>query len=78
MRKELNSDSLVSVNGGRYVINGNKHQIAFRDAKQVFKISESVSDYDVMKVCDSFIGVYSTEEEYDNACINELKSRGWI
>lgn len=78
MRKELNPDSLEAVNGGRYVINGDKHQIAFRDVRQVFKINESVSDYDVMEVCDSFVGKYATEEEYDNACINALKSRGWI
>ena len=78
MRKELNAESLENVNGGRYIINGNTHQIAFRDAKHVYKISANVTDYQVMELCDSFIGKYSTEVEYDNACIAALKSKGWI
>ena len=78
MREELNMENLEAVHGGRYIINGNKHQIAFRDAERVFKISPSVSDYQVMELCDSFIGKYATEAEYDNACIAALKSKGWI
>lgn len=78
MRKELSPENLQSVNGGRYIINGNTHQIAFRDAKHVYNLSDECDDYEVMRVCDSFIGQFSTEEEYDNACIAELRSRGWI
>ena len=77
MREELNVENLESVNGGRYVINGNTHQVAFRDAKQVFKL-KNCSDYQAMELMDSFIGKYSTEVEYDNACINALKAKGWI
>ena len=36
MRKELNNENLETVAGGRYVINGNTHQIAFRDARKIF------------------------------------------
>ena len=78
MREELNMDNLESVTGGRYVINGNLHKIAFRDAKMVFQLSPNCNDYEVMAACDSLIGKYSTEEEYDNACIALLQSKGWI
>ncbi len=78
MREELDIDILDAVTGGRYVINGNTHQIAFRDARKVFKLTESADEYDVMRLCDSFIGKYATEEEYDNACIAALQAKGWI
>ena len=78
MREEINLENLESVNGGRYVINGNKHQIAFKDAQKVFKLAASADEYEVMRLCDSYIGKYSTEKEYDNACINALKAKGWI
>lgn len=78
MREELNEEMLEDVNGGRYIVNGNRHQIAFRDAKKVFKLSASADEYEVMRLCDSFIGKYATEEEYDNACINALRAKGWI
>ena len=78
MREELNVEQLDSVNGGRYIINANKHQIAFRDAKKVFKLTESADEYEVMRLMDSFIGKYSTEVDYDNACIEALRSKGWI
>ena len=78
MRKELDIENLESVNGGRYVINGNLHQVAFRDARQVFKLSDSCDEYEAMRLMDSFIGKYATEQEYDNACIEALRARGWI
>ena len=78
MRKELNNENLETVAGGRYVINGNTHQVAFRDAKQVFKLSDTCDEYDAMRLMDSFVGQYATEEEYDNACIAALRANGWI
>lgn len=75
MIKELNINELDSVVGGRYVINGNK--VAFRDANKVFSL-KNCSDYQAMELMDSLIGKYNTEEEYDNACIAALQSRGWI
>ena len=78
MREELNFDDMDKVTGGRYIINGNTHQIAFRDARRVFKLSDSCNDYEVMAACDSLIGKYNTEQEYDNACIALLQSKGWI
>ena len=54
------------------------HQIAFRDVQQVFKLSPDCNDYEVMAACDSLIGKYATEQEYDNACIALLQSKGWI
>lgn len=78
MREQVNEEMLDQVNGGRYVINGNLHKIAFRDVQKVYKLSSACDDYEVMKLCDSFIGKYATEAEYDNACIAALRSKGWI
>ena len=77
MIKELNINELDSVVGGQYVINGNTRQVAFRDAKKVFSL-KNCSDYQAMELMESLIGKYNTEEEYDNACIAALQSRGWI
>ena len=78
MHEELNMEKLASVTGGRYVINGNTHQVAFRDARKIFNLTESCDEYDAMKLMDSLIGKYATEEEYDNACIEALREKGWI
>ena len=78
MREELNNENLETVSGGRYIINGNTHQVAFRDVRQVFNLTDSCDEYEAMRLMDSFIGVYPTEAEYDNACINALRERGWI
>lgn len=77
MIKELNINELDSVVGGQYVINGNARQVAFRDAKKVFSL-KNCSDYQAMELMESLIGKYNTEEEYDNACIAALQSKGWI
>lgn len=78
MREELNAENLDAVNGGRYIVNGNTHQIAFRDAKKVFKLAPDADEYEVMRLCDSYIGKYGTEQEYDQACIDALYAKGWI
>lgn len=78
MREMMNEENLDSVNGGRYIINGNTHQVAFRDAKKVYNLSPNCTDYQVMELMDSFIGKYATEVEYDKACIAALKAKGWI
>ncbi len=77
MREEIKAEELENVSGGRYVINGNTHQVAFRDAQQVFKL-KNCTDYQAMEAMDSLIGKYKTELEYDNACIALLQSKGWI
>ncbi len=78
MRDELNEEMLDFVTGGRYIVNGNKHQIAFRDVRRVFRLAPEADEYEVMRLCDSFIGKYATEQEYDNACISALSAKGWI
>ncbi len=77
MREEIKAEELENVSGGRYVINGDTHQVAFRDAKKVFKL-KNCTDYQAMEAMDSLIGKYSSEVEYDNACIALLQSKGWI
>ena len=75
--EKLSLDDLDAVSGGRYIINGNTHQVGFRDAQQIFQL-KNCSDYEAMEAMDSLIGKYATEVEYDNACIALLQSKGWI
>ena len=77
MRDELKFEDMESVSGGRYAINGNTHQVAFMDAKKVFKL-KNCTDYQAMELMDSLIGQYSSEKEYDEACIAKLQAKGWI
>lgn len=76
MREELSMEEMTGVSGGKYVINGNTKQIAFRENKVVYSLK--CSPYQAMELCDSFIGKYATEEEYNNACIAALQAKGWI
>lgn len=77
MREELGDEMLELVSGGRYVINRNTNQIGFRDAQKIFKLKNCTFS-EAQAVCDSFIGKYATEVDYDNACIAALRSKGWI
>ena len=77
MRDELKNEELESVSGGRYVINGNTHQVAFKDAKKVFKL-KNCNDYQAMELMDGLIGKYPSEKDYDEACIAALQAKGWI
>lgn len=76
MREELNLEELTGVSGGKYVINGNTNQIAFRENRAVFKLKGS--PYRAMELCDSLIGQYETEKEYNDACIALLQRNGLI
>ena len=77
MREELNVEAMESVAGGKYIVNGNTNQVAFKELKQVYNL-KNCTVYDAMKAMDSLIGKYDSEEEYDQACIDLLKSKGWI
>lgn len=76
MRKELKDGSLETVNGGKVYVNGNTHKLAFDTIPGAFEFS--CSPYDVLEVCDAEIGKHATNAEYDQACYNILKSKGWI
>ena len=76
MREELNIEEMTGVSGGKYVINGNTKQIAFRENRAVYKLK--CSPYQAMEVCDSYIGKYATEKEYNDACIAALQAKGFI
>ncbi len=77
MRKELNTNEMESVTGGKYAIDGNTKKVAFRDARQSFQL-KNCTVYEAMEAMDSLIGKYKTEKEYDEACIAMLQSKGWI
>ena len=77
MREELNIGKLESIAGGRYIVNGNTNQVAFRDIKQVYNL-KNCTVFQAMEAMNGLIGQYSTEEEFDNACVALLQSYGWI
>lgn len=77
MRKEINDQDLSNVTGGRYYLNGNNHKLVFTTEGVVHQL-KNCSDYQAMELMDSYIGKYSTQEEYDQACVDALKNKGWI
>lgn len=76
MREELNLEEMTGVSGGKYVINGNTKQVAFKNVQKVFTLK--CSPYQAMEAMDALIGKYDTEEKYDKACIKMLANKGWI
>lgn len=78
MRKEIDEKTASGVAGGRYYINGNNHKLIFTSFPDDIFVFKNCSDYEAMEVMDSLIGKYSSQKEYDQACIDALKSRGWI
>lgn len=79
MREEIRDEAMEQVNGGRYYLNSNNRKIAFSTKKgTVLTLNSNCNDYEVMALLDSLIGKYPTQEEYDTACVNALKSKGWV
>ena len=74
--KELTDLELENVAGGRYYINVNTGALVFTSTNQVYNLK--CSAYQAMEVMDSLVGVYGTEAEYDQACVDLLTSNGWI
>lgn len=77
MKNELNMDQLNEVLGGNAYINANTMKMAFDTIDGVFKLTNCTADQ-AAALCKSFIGKCATVEEYDQACYNALKSKGWI
>lgn len=77
MRQELNDFELKDVSGGRYYVNGNTKKVAFDTIRGGFQLI-NCSVYQAMEAMDGLRGTCATQEEYDQACFNLLKSKGWI
>lgn len=77
MREQLNEMAdLNQVTGGRYHLNKSKKLLFFDNVSGVFEVKGSV--YTAQELMDSLVGRYSTEAEYDNACVELLRSHGII
>lgn len=66
-----------SVAGGKYKLNGNNGKLLFTTDKYIYQL-QGIDPLEAQRFMNSFIGKYSTDEEYDNACISSMTSKGWI
>lgn len=74
---ELNDEELDKIAGGAAYINANTGKIAFDTIDTVYKF-KNCTYRDVRDLCESYIGKYATEAEFDAACVAALKAKGWI
>jgi len=77
MREELKDLEVEKVNGGKVYVNGNTKKMAFDTIPGAFAFKNCTA-YDILALCDAEIGKHATNAEYDQACYNLLKSKGWI
>lgn len=77
MKQELNLNDLNEVSGGRYHINVDNKKLMFDYIDGVFQLKNCTA-YQAADACDSLKGKFKTEEEYDNACLDLLRSKGWL
>lgn len=78
MREELNVNDLNQVVGGKVYINTRTRKIGFNNISGVYPLKDGASAYAALELCDSLIGKYATDAEYDQACFNALKAQGFI
>ena len=74
---ELNDEELDGVAGGVVRISANTNRIAFTTAKKVYAL-QNCTARQARDLCESLIGQYPTEAEYDAACEAAMKEKGWI
>lgn len=74
---ELHDEELDQVVGGGAYINANTSKIAFDTIDEVYKY-KNCTYQEIRNLCESFIGKYATEAEFDAACVAALKEKGWI
>ncbi|MBQ2956282.1 MAG: hypothetical protein IJE08_07460 [Clostridia bacterium] len=74
---ELNDDELDCVSGGTALISANTNRVAFSTTREIFSF-KNCTYRQVRDLCESLIGEYPTEAEYDAACKAALKEKGWI
>ena len=77
MREEIKDLELEQVTGGRYWINTNKKRVAWDNVSGSYAL-KNCTVYQAQEAMDGLIGKYKTQAEYDQACFNLLKSKGWI
>jgi len=77
MREELNDEGLELVTGGRYWVNGNTKKVAWDNIPGAYKL-QNCTVYEAMEAMDGLRGTCATQADYDMACFNLLKEKGWI
>lgn len=74
---ELNDEELDQVSGGTVYISAGYKQIAFSNLGTVYNL-KNCTPQQARDFCESMIGKYATDAEYDAACEAALKEMGWI
>lgn len=77
MREQLNETEAGVINGGKYQLNGNNGKLLFYNDNRVFQL-KNVDVFTAIQYLNSMMGTYSTDAEYDAACIAGLESKGWV
>lgn len=77
MRKELDSFEVKEVAGGRYYVNGNTKKVAWDTIDGGYQL-KNCTVYQAMEAMDGLKGTCNSQAEYDQACFDLLKSKGWI
>ncbi len=78
MRNEITDNELELVAGGNYYLNKNNGKVAFTTIKGVAFQLKNCTPGQAMDVMDGLIGKYNSTEEYDQACVDALKAKGWL
>ena len=77
MKRELNDLEMTKISGGGAYINTERGLVVFDSFDEVYQL-KNCSPYDAQEAMDQLIGKYSTTEEFDQACVDMLRDRGWI
>ena len=74
---ELNDEELDMVAGGVVRVSANTNRVAFTTLKKIYNL-QNCNARQARDLCESLIGQYATDAEYDAACEAALKAKGWI
>lgn len=73
----LSDEELDQIAGGTAYICGNSSRIGFSTIDTIYTY-KNCTYQEIRNLCESFIGKYATEEEFDAACVAALQEKGWI
>ena len=77
MKKELDEKFLNNIAGGTAYVDVDGGRVAWDNVKGVYKL-KNCTPYEAAAAMAALRGVYPTEKEYDEACYQLLKDKGWI
>lgn len=74
---ELNDESLDQVSGGVIRISANTNRIGFTTSMRSYDLKNCTA-VEARNLCESLMGQFPNEAEYEAACEAALKAKGWI